>query len=224
MSNLKQFGVGTFVYMAENKQFVPAARGSATDNFKRWFSSLEDVIDQAAVDAGDGTSIHHCPSVSTQSGLTHYQVQPRLFASTRRDDPARLGQKYALYNHDKLTRATENLMVFEGVENLYAGAFPYGRGASDEDAYNLHSSRMFWQGYVYDRNDANNGNPIVYNAAVHNAPALNAGAPSRGQIRFRHNRDSSGNGVFADGHAESFGVPGSGSGNEVLQRNVMIDK
>jgi len=83
-----------------------------------------------------------------------------------------------------------------------------------------------WQGLVYTPGDSGNDSPVVTNNINRESSSGSDGA--RGNIRWRHSKNTAGNFLFADGHAQTLRAQATGSaitnGGALLQRNVMVDR
>jgi prepilin-type processing-associated H-X9-DG protein len=126
------------------------------------------------------------------------------------------------YRISSIRRAAEVVILFESVQlawNQGGTGWPI-HGDAEWDLYNLHSSRMYWQGMVYDPNDGGNNQPVVTYGI--NRDAAHGGDSARGHIRWRHSRNQVANFLFADGHVEGLTI-GRGHGGQLLGKNVMVN-
>ena len=235
LSNERQMGVATFVYADQNGGSLPfgANNGNPSmfpdDELTDWSLLIFNVMGKAektwkeeglAGTQESGLSeMNACPSgilqEVTNSGSTNrirqYSSHPRLMPNLTKADLSKnpvVGMQPA--NLDQLKNTSQIFLVADGTQNPDDGwntdAWLYGLNSSGwaRAPYFLFGN----PGFDYDK-------PI---SVGDNTDTRN----NWGQIRFRHGGDSSGNFLFADGHAESKSYSGP-EDHELVAENVFVD-
>jgi prepilin-type processing-associated H-X9-DG protein len=183
-----------------------------------------------------------CPSVSIDPGaksfITHYTAHPRVLPDMNGEEKYQTSNPRPGLKPRKISsikRSAEIVGIFDGtiLQNI-GGANSWTATAC---AYNLDDSRINQRSYLIDDYDSftttpkpTAGDPIALKLA------LNANAPDAptfvntdtdrwgGNVRFRHNRDTTLNALMLDGHVESFKFNKQKQTTDLLRRNVYINR
>ncbi len=212
-SNLRQLGVAINMYAQANDNMMPTGVGWGTYT---WDEHLAFAMGLKPDYSGANT-IFHCPSSVIPGGRVHYMAHPRIFLSEWHQTNFITGRNYSFLRLNAIKRPTEVVMLFDGTQDPDAN--------TSFVAYNLHQSRIFWQGFVFEPNDGGNGNPVGYSTAPfwNGDAAGDWASPLRGLPRWRHANNEVGNFLFADGHVEPKRINNRNGRSDLRQSNVMIN-
>ena len=159
-----------------------------------------------------------CPSEALE-GSRQYAVHPTLMPDLAfgPETPSVFNLDYNYltkgpYRLTQIKRSSDILIAADAV------ALANDNGNARATLYNLHNSRVFWQGLFLGAGGGDRETPI-------NTYSDENG---EGQIRWRHANKRSANAVFADGHAQSLSCRRSGGsirdGGDLLVKNVCLDR
>jgi len=193
---------------------------------------------QQAVSAGTGgvREVFLCPSVYQPSvvssvSISHYSSHPRIMPHLTVLDGYYSSPQRSLkpYRITKLKRTAEIVGIFEGVIDFSTGV---GQGYMAQATANcLHRSQRDRRPYLTDVLSLS-PTPIDLNTPVD----LNSGVSgwteandfnkdsfnNRGNIRFRHMKDTKMNALMLDGHVEVFTLNKSTKQCDLLQKHIVV--
>ncbi len=175
LSNLRQLGIGTQLYVAENQQYPAGTFHSGP--YRHWTDAVQPYLGKDGVRGADGlTKIFDCPSktVLTAQPEMAYTANPNVM----------------LDNANKKDRPSLHMMKIQRPSSTIILA----------DACQLNSKGyvkpfMFSQPGIYDRNEGQAENPVP--------PGADQDGINFAGVRYRHVNDTAANFLFADGHAAS---------------------
>lgn len=202
LSNLRQHMIGIYAYANDHGDtlpngLVPVATGT---NWSLLISSYIQTEQINFVDTSRANPVFLCPDAQIDGGYLHYTANHGLFTKTNDtppyDAPLRL---------DTQTHLSEIYAVADTVQDPTTG-----------DVWPTGSRVMTWRASAH--NDVR-----YYDASIDDAqPGIfwpNEDAlTSRGELRFRHNSDTSCNVAFLDSHASS------NKPDDLTIRNLLPDK
>jgi prepilin-type processing-associated H-X9-DG protein len=249
-SNLKQIGTGIYMYAQANNGLLPygfvyfgapiPGEPSWNDESNDWTTLVYRFMTQRAGTGYDtqqantvanaGTrGIFLCPDVArentTAAFVSHYSSHPRIIPDLSGNDwdtgVSTKGLKpYALAG---IKRQSEVAMIFDApvVNGTYqspAVGFAIDRGAIGRRPYLLEK----W---------SNSLQPIGPSDPIDMRPWFTAvfddyntdRDTNPGNIRFRHNKDTSANALMADGHVETFRYNKINRTTDLLRKNIYVN-
>lgn len=222
LSNLRQAGVATGIYQVDHDGHFPHSKwrpnGTAFSNFSITLSALikgEKAQNQFGGPDGNAgieqiSDAFLCPSAAQNAGSIHYAVHPLLYTDEARvitfTQPWKIVKMQRIDNVD---RASELIGMFDAPQRFEVTADNVNYGNSyPEFNWAFTDQRMVETGI---------GAPLYHNYLVptaadnddlipasDNVDRTSGISQARAQmLRFRHVGDEVGNGLYADGHAES---------------------
>ena len=226
LSQLKQMGVATYGYAADYDAVLPLSQDSAgTFNFSHLLANYMGVKGTSFSTQGNAAAsgvrdIFFCPEAlpnlgaDTRSFLT-YSAHPRLFLRTPVQGYPPLPNKVRV---EDVLRASDVIMVFDGVQVFNdKNTVWYGANAVNVDNGAFSNSSLLLRTTTRGSNDALPVDPGLNEDVVDDSIPRTVG-----NIRGRHNDDTLGTFVYADGHAAS--VAFAKDGTDLLQKNICADK
>lgn len=237
MSNIRQAGIATAVYQNDNDGYFPHSSnnpggGEPWLDFGVTLSAVmtgetpQDLFGGPDGNAGlvqTGDSFL-CASVAQPAGSRHYGTLPLIYTDYARVTQAQAFKRVKMIRIDSLIRSSEIISMFDAPQRFDVAATSVGYGNSRPTL-----NRAFTDQNVYESQPM----PIRHNyynsAAADNEDAIPAppntdftGAAgtfnNQYMLRFRHAGDSSGNGLYTDGHASAHNIEGG-----VLYKNLRPD-
>jgi prepilin-type processing-associated H-X9-DG protein len=180
-------------------------------------------------------SMFLCPSVYIPSsvphiGITHYSAHPRLMPNMAGKDWYRGGGNRYLtpYKLSKIKAPAEIAAVFEGVVNYttgVAGGYMAHATCNLLDKSRIEIRPWLTTEYALSTTPYEPGQPIDLTVAGSWTAAADLNKDSfnnRGNIRFRHMRDTKTNVLMLDGHVQSFTFDKSKGTTDLLRKNVCV--
>lgn len=221
LSRLRQIGQGLNIYAIDFKQSLPPGTDGSTTNwavliFNAMGASGDDFASQATDDGLNSAfrDVDTLETDDTSGHRIHYSSHPRLMpdiTSTESYGP-NAGERRRPMLIDEVLNASELIAVFDGVqiESSGNGVSPNGWG--------IDSDRLFYDTFLV---SGVSGSPDDRARAGSNQDAATGGDGNVGEMRFRHNNDSSANVVFLDGHAGTIRYGGN-DGTDLFRRNLNV--
>ncbi len=197
--------------------------------------------------------IFRCPSApgaepADGAILSTYSTHPRLMPNLDRADRLRNGMTGTSnhylepYRAAKIKRSAEVVMLFEGTVTINGQSSSTGgsagRWSASPDCYGMDASSI---SLGYSGPTGNQGSWLTDNYPLGSgAPnftpssfislylpvttAVNTDSyPNFGNIRFRHKKNRLKNGLFADGHVESFEIRSNNVGSSLKRSNINVN-
>lgn len=235
-SNLRQVGLAIRMYAESNGGYLPYAQDFGATYKGKFYPDLPL---QRSVAIGMGLKPNASGSYPNPAALVcgageprgtrHYSTHPRLMPDFNFLKDGWVNMNKTLdggYKLARVKRSTEIVMLFEGTQNVFQASWNTF-GNTDSTAYNLDSSRIFWDANAFLVQDGMNLNTRVVTNSV-NRDSVSDSDGARGNIRWRHGNNDTANFLFVDGHVESFrGTRRSGTnvsnGGELKMRNLYLD-
>ena len=232
ISQLRQMGVATYGYSSDYDDVLPPAFNF--DTFQQDFSIL--LANYMGVTGTDTSSsgvqssvrdIFVCPEAlanldETGKNFLTYAAHPRLFVATPKPGFPPLPNRVRV---EDVLRSSDVIMIFDGVQatddqnsvgiSAQAKLMDDGRfenaGSGGPATFLLRSQLLAGGGSDNDPVDPGN-----------NVDVANTSSTDSQNIRGRHNDNTLGTFLYADGHAGS--VAFSSEGTDLLQKNICADK
>jgi prepilin-type N-terminal cleavage/methylation domain-containing protein/prepilin-type processing-associated H-X9-DG protein len=215
VSNLKQIGIAITMYADDHDDFYPPGF-SGTSDWPLIIGGYMAKRQQSYADIGDSSKAFLCPS-GVQSGA-HLGLPVRLMYSCHRVMMPSSSAGYPLYRQSRASRASEIVLIADGVQqtHYYAGEF--------DSAANFETVGASIQFYC-----PGGGCPAPFPGVLagttpdsvmsQSAIAGNNAddEPSVGKIRFRHSGNKVANFLFCDSHVEGMAL------GQVKYRNLYFD-
>lgn len=235
-SNMRQIGIALRMYAGMHKDSLPYVGDYGTTFRNTNYPALPF---ERAVAIGMGTKadnsgsypvpqVMRCASATDPAGNRHYSAHPRLIPNFQAiQGKAMEATVFGTMKLSKIPRSSETLIVFEGGQQLFKESWNVF-GNTDDVAYNIDSSRMFW-----DRNAFLAGNGVDLGAplaaySASNRDSINGGDNNRGNMRWRHAGGKQANFLYVDGHAETIKAKFNGdqmvSAGELKRRAIYIGR
>lgn len=232
LSNLRQAGIATGIYHVDHEGFFPHSSWSpgpgAFSNFGITLSAIlkgERALNQFGGPDGDAgleqiNEAFVCPSAAEQAGDLHYGAHPLIYTEEARVFQNQAFKAVKMLRVDHFRRASELISMFDAPQRLeiptgsanYGNARPaFRRGFTDQGMYETQA--MPTRHNYYDASAPDNDDAIP--------PPLNTdvlpGSPfvAQYQLRYRHTKNDTGNGLYVDGHASSHRI-----GETIKYRNL----
>lgn len=175
LSNMRQLGIGTQLYVAENQAYPAGTFYSGP--YRHWTDAVQPYLGKDGVRGADGlTKIFDCPAktVSTAQPEMAYTANPNVMldlASRRNVPPLPMMQ---------VQRPSSTILLADACQlNAKGYVKPF----------------MFSQPGIYDRSESKANQPVPVGT---DKDGVNFAG-----IRYRHAKDTAANFLFADGHAQS---------------------
>jgi prepilin-type processing-associated H-X9-DG protein/prepilin-type N-terminal cleavage/methylation domain-containing protein len=232
-SNLRQIGQMMSEYASQNGGMLPLGYRPPTPGVTPSDETDWSVILMGFQGHGDGTYAglnsdttalvrRVFVDVDTRDGGSlHYTSHPRVIPDISLQDVASTPTELLVpYKISHLQRASEIAIIFDGVQVPAASPTDTFQNYSCFPvAYALDNYRLVYDTFLlYGFSTTSNNSSIDPGP---NLDGTDSGFPA-GDIRFRHMNNTMGNGLFADGHVESFHYrPGS---CDILRSNVNVNK
>ena len=236
LSQLKQMGVATYGYTADYDGVFPpsfdarrlelAGATSFNQNFSVLLANYMGVKGTTFSTQGSSVDsavreVFACPEALPDlndgaSNFLTYAAHPRLFLELKDSPPSGLPKRVHV---EDVLRSSDVIMIFDGVQNEVdqnsVGSGVVAR-AIDNNAFSNSSLLL--------RNSTRGGDDSIPVEPGPNVDVTLASSPAGaiGNIRGRHNDNTLGTFLYADGHAGS--VAFSADGTDLLQKNICADK
>lgn len=251
MSNLRMIGTAIPIYAQFNQGMLPFGNvgqgvqidGGVTYTGPRteWTILILDVLNRKGADVsgqqvtgiGDAglRAIFQCPEVAqvntVQSFISHYSSHPRLMPDLVQRDYIRPGGLSLLrgYRLAKIKRSSEIALIFDGVVINTDYMAPAVAFNLDFDRKTRRPFFIWPQPPNFTDPNINLGQPVDLRPIDTAAPsAYNTDSwANRGNIRFRHNRDSQMNALMVDGHVEVFTYNKNTRTSDLLRKHVFVN-
>lgn len=241
-SNLRQVGLALQMYAGQFKGYLPYV-GDFNVNYKnqRFFPALP-LERSVAIGMGlkeDSAGrmpvpgVMRCPaSRESAQGNRHYSAHPRLMPDFQFLNDGWVSMRNTVDSGTKLAsirRSQEIVLIFEGTQQLFRESWNTF-GNSDNTAFNLDSSSIFWNPNAFLNVDGTDLSASLVTYANTNRDSIGGSDPNRGHIRWRHYNDRGVNALFVDGHVTTLVSKGAGGaggsirdGGELKRRNLYVD-
>ena len=251
MANMRQMGAAIQMYAGQYKGSLPigfvqdgfAINDNATfyhGESLDWTTLLTKMLSQHAdigynngnVSAGTAgvREIFLCPSVYHPSDvpnavLTHYSCHPRLMPDTRAVDwlhisitPNPLLRPYKLA---RIRRTAEIAAIFEGtIEN---GSYMAHSTCDGLNRRGLDRKPYLTDNYALSPTQIDGNTPVDMSPTGGTTVDINTDGPKNpGNIRFRHNGDTTTNVLMLDGHVETFSLKKSTKTTNMQLKNISL--
>jgi prepilin-type N-terminal cleavage/methylation domain-containing protein/prepilin-type processing-associated H-X9-DG protein len=212
-ANLRQIGQAFYLYADANRDMAPTGEGFGN---KRWHESLADLLQTRLNDSGSGT-IFHCPSATLKAGTYHYAPNPRLAPwewtwwggdpwRRKHEAPTDVDKPFKAQKLLGRRRSAETALTYEMSQLLFANDWA-GYGNVEWFGWRVANHRFLWDDrwLIYNADDGAMQSAIgtELGAYTFKTDAVDGGSNSRGNLRFRHNKDTTMNVLFLDGHVQS---------------------
>lgn len=232
MSNLRQIGQALIMYTQAHDGQLPYAQNydqtvnwGGTPAVRIFYPALPIENSLARYMGGsyqqNGTvkpsPAFRCPAAEySETALRHYSVHPRLMPNyqwmvsniggTTQMKSMRYGVRI-----NKVRQQHEAAVMFDAAQQLFQETWNR-YGDADEIAYNLDSSRIYWDSNAFLRTATTNLDRPIWSYLSkqvdpngQNLDAIGGGDSARGTIRWRHRGiQKAANFLFLDGHVETF--------------------
>lgn len=224
LSQLRQIGIATHGYGAENREYLPPGNVaiSGVSTMQTWNHLLINYIKASSSanwtkqDGLQAAGLFFCPSgvpispTSGQDGSINYSAQPQLmrdtidYAETNPASPKHPNKMYRIFN---LKRASELMLVADSTQSNGINAFPTMYRIDQPSGAALSQGFWTWTPPYYD-GSASMRQPIYPgpNTDVHG-----------GYLRWRHGGDDVANWLAVDGHASGSKI------DTVLRKSARAD-
>ena len=207
-SNLRQLGVGHLAYATDHHQvlapgFSPTNISNNSGPLLDWSSVLKWYLGFAAGPAGTQQvaagidQAFFCPSAALRGGRAHYGGHPRVFVNA---------YDFILATTDDFRDPTAMAALWDGTQN------PGDNGHVPALGDKIENER-FWVG----ANRLTIRPSDDLEQAV--APGPNIDVNAANNFRWRHSGEASGNVLFVDGHAATYGP----DNNPLKLRNILVN-
>ena len=202
----------------------------------RRFGSGYDSQDRVSANTTSARAVFLCPTVQITSttdaaSISHYSSHPRAMPDMTVSDPLKAApptRRLTPYKLAKIKRSAEIAAIFEGV---VAQTGVSGGYMAQSTCNLLNRSGRDRRPFLTD-NYANSATPIEPNTPVDlswngdgwtAAKDLNKDTfPNRGNVRFRHKRDTQSNALMFDGHVEAFNFKTTTGKSDMLLKHIFV--
>jgi len=220
LSNVRQAGIATGIYHVDYEGYFPHSEWNpapgAFSNFSITLSAAlkgESALNQFGGPEGDAglkqiNEAFVCPSSTEQAGDLHYGAHPLIYTEEARVFQSQAFKAVKMLRVDHFRRASELISLFDAPQRLelatsspnYGNARPaFRRGFTDQGMYE--TQPMPTRHNYYNPSAADNDDPIP--APTNTDVVPGSAFQVQYQLRYRHASDSSGTGLYVDGHAKS---------------------
>lgn len=221
LSRLRQIGQGLNVYAVDYKQSLPPGADGSTTNwailiFNYLGASGSDFATQDA-DNSMNVAFRDVDTLETDDTTghrIHYSSHPRLMPDINSNENfgPNTGNPRRPMTLDEVLNASDLIAIFDGVQIA-----DRGNGVSP-NGYGIDADRLFYDTFlVYGEGSS----PDTRARAGSNLDAANGGSGNVGEMRFRHNNNTSGNVLYLDGHAGTIRYDGN-NGTDLFRKNLNV--
>ncbi len=210
LSNLKQIGLGITMYAADNRGLLPPSNWSAwtappENDQVYWYTLINpyvggkgNTLASTGMSVGGAnktvSNVFKCSTATVDSGYSHYTANP--IAIVRKAEVA----KFPQLKLGSFKGAFKVALIMEGSQ--VAGHWSW---SAETCPYQMAGGIAFWA--PFSAGGISNTRRFSVVPGGQNIDTATFAYPPGADIRFRHNKNTVMNAVFADGHAGSFGFP-----------------
>lgn len=224
LSNLRQIGMGIRVYANDYGQTLPTGTDDDVTNWAvlayNYMGTSGSTFATQSTEGGIPEAFLDSDTLPKPAGADdrmpiHYSGHPRLLPDINR--PEASGSPFSgdmkHVNLDHVKNQSDLFMVWDGIQ-IEARSNNAASVGYAIDAFRLSYSTYLVAGQSGSPEDRARGGQNV-DVVLDNDPKI-------GEIRYRHNSDTTANMVFVDGHASTLRYGGN-NGTDIFRKNVNVE-